>query len=126
MSFILSLTIDTLMKVWYTLLGNWPYLVVSALFAALLTVYMDLDRISTFLRRYRRAGVVAATAAAVGTPLCSCGTMAVILGMMAGMMPWAPIVAFLVSSPLTVQDCSAGLLHSPSSRRPSCLGWPAA
>ncbi|MCJ7619579.1 MAG: permease [Anaerolineae bacterium] len=116
MSFILSLSIDTLAKVWHTLLGNWPYLVVSALFAALLTVYMDLDRISTFLRRYRRAGVVAATAAAVGTPLCSCGTMAVILGMMAGMMPWAPIVAFLVSSPLTSPQeliYSAGL-----------FGWP--
>jgi uncharacterized membrane protein YraQ (UPF0718 family) len=116
MSIILSLTIDTLVKVWHTLLGNWPYLVVSALVAALLTVYLDLDRISTFLRRYRRAGVVAATAAAVGTPLCSCGTMAVILGMMAGMMPWAPVVAFLVSSPLTSPQelvYSAGL-----------FGWP--
>src|SRR4030042_2736025 len=77
---------------------------------------MDLARISPFRRRYRRAGVVAATAAAVGTPLCSCGTMAVILGMMAGMMPWAPIVAFLVSSPLTSPQeliYSAGL-----------FGWP--
>src|SRR4030042_4486495 len=77
---------------------------------------MDLARISPFRRRYRRAGVVAATAAAVGTPLCSCGTMAVILGIMAGMMPWAPIVAFLVSSPLTSPQeliYSAGL-----------FGWP--
>ena len=101
MSFVLSLLIDTLLKVWHTLLANWPYLLVSALIAALLTSYMDQDRVAAFLQRYRRAGVVAATAAAVGTPLCSCGTMAVILGMMAGMMPWAPIVAFLVSSPLT-------------------------
>lgn len=116
MSFILSLTTDAIVKVWHTLLSNWPYLALSALVAALLTVYMDLDRISTFLRRYRRAGVVAATAAAVGTPLCSCGTMAVILGMMAGMMPWAPVVAFLVSSPLTSPQeliYSAGL-----------FGWP--
>ena len=116
MSIILSLTVDTLVKVWHTLLGNWPYLLVSAVIASLLTVYLDMGRISTFLARYRRAGVVAATAAAVGTPLCSCGTMAVILGMMAGMMPWAPVVAFLVSSPLTSPQeliYSAGL-----------FGWP--
>ncbi len=116
MSFILSLLMNTLTQVWHTLLVNWPYLAVSALIAALLTVYMDTDRVSAFLRRYHRAGVVAATAAAVGTPLCSCGTMAVILGMMAGMMPWAPIVAFLVSSPLTSPQeliYSAGL-----------FGWP--
>ena len=116
MSFILSLLMDTLAQVWHTLLGNWPYLLVSAVIASLLTLYMDMDRISAFLQRYRRAGVVAATAAAVGTPLCSCGTMAVILGMMAGMMPWAPIVAFLVSSPLTSPQeliYSAGL-----------FGWP--
>jgi len=36
-----------------------------------------------------------------GPPLCSCGTTAVVLGMMAGSMPWAPIVAFMVASPLT-------------------------
>jgi uncharacterized membrane protein YraQ (UPF0718 family) len=116
MDLILSLTMDTLLKVWNTLVGNWPYLGMSAVIASLLTVYMDMDRISSFLQRYRRAGVVAATAAAVGTPLCSCGTMAVILGMMAGMMPWAPIVAFLVSSPLTSPQeliYSAGL-----------FGWP--
>jgi hypothetical protein len=116
MSFILSLMMDTLLKVWHTLLGNWPYLLLSAVIASLLTVYLDMDRISAFLQRYRRAGVVAATAAAVGTPLCSCGTMAIILGMIAGMMPWAPVVAFLVSSPLTSPQeliFSAGL-----------FGWP--
>ncbi|NIN68157.1 MAG: hypothetical protein GTO63_26305 [Anaerolineae bacterium] len=116
MSFILSLLIDTLLKVWHTLLGNWPYLLISAVVAALVSVYMDQDRASAFLQRNRRAGVVAATAAAVGTPLCSCGTMAVILGMMAGLMPWGPIVAFLVSSPLTSPQeliYSAGL-----------FGWP--
>jgi uncharacterized membrane protein YraQ (UPF0718 family) len=116
MGFLVNLVMVSLVKVWHTLLGNWLYLLLSAVVAALLTAYMDQDRVSAFLRRYRRAGVVAATAAAVGTPLCSCGTMAVILGMMAGLMPWAPIVAFLVSSPLTSPQellYSAGL-----------FGWP--
>jgi len=60
--------------------------------------------------------VIAATGAAVATPLCSCGTTAVVLGMMASTMPWAPIVAFMVASPLTSPEelvYSAGL-----------FGWP--
>jgi hypothetical protein len=116
MSFILNLLTSTMYQVWRTLLSNWPYLLVSALIAALLNLYLDADRASAFLRRYRRAGVVAATGAAVATPLCSCGTTAVILGMMAGSMPWAPIVAFMVASPLTSPQeliYSAGL-----------FGWP--
>jgi uncharacterized protein len=59
------------------------------------------ERVGVFLRRHRRDSVLAATAAAVTTPLCSCGTTAVVLGMLAGSMPWAPIVAFMVASPLT-------------------------
>ena len=35
------------------------------------------------------------------TPFCSCGTTAVVLGAMASSVPWAPVVAFMVSSPLT-------------------------
>ena len=57
-----------------------------------------------------------ATAAAVTTPLCSCGTTAVVLGMMASVISWAPIVAFMVASPLTSPQelvCCAGL-----------FGWP--
>jgi uncharacterized membrane protein YraQ (UPF0718 family) len=38
---------------------------------------------------------------ALATPLCSCGTMALVLAMLATSMPWAPIVAFMVASPLT-------------------------
>jgi uncharacterized membrane protein YraQ (UPF0718 family) len=66
--------------------------------------------------RYRRAGVLASTAVAVTTPLCSCGTTAVVLGMMAGSMSWAPIVAFMVASPLTSPE---GLIYSAG-----LFGWP--
>lgn len=116
MDFILSLLIKTTGQVWHTLLNNWPYLFVSTAIAALLKLYVDANRVSTFLRRYRQAGVVGATVAAVGTPLCSCGTTAVLLGMMANLMPWGPIVAFMVASPLTSPQelvYSAGL-----------FGWP--
>jgi uncharacterized membrane protein YraQ (UPF0718 family) len=79
-------------------------------------LYLDQDKVAAFLKRYSRAGVVASTAMAVTTPLCSCGTTAVILGMIAGNMSWAPIVAFMVASPLTSPEeliYTAGL-----------FGWP--
>lgn len=93
--------LNTLAQVWTTFLHNWFYLLISILIATLLKLYLNSDTLSAWLKRYRRAGVLGATAAAVATPLCSCGTTAVLLGMMAGAMPWAPIVAFMVASPLT-------------------------
>lgn len=101
MEFILNLTLASIEQVWLSLQHNWMYLGLSVVVAVVLKLYVNAAQVSALLNRYRRAGVVAATAAAVGTPLCSCGTTAVILGMMASKMPWAPIVAFMVASPLT-------------------------
>jgi uncharacterized membrane protein YraQ (UPF0718 family) len=101
MNIILDLIVKTGGQVWQTFLHNWPFLFLSVVLAALLKLYLDPQRISAFLQRYQKAGVVGATAVAVTTPLCSCGTTAIILGMMANYMPWAPIIAFMVSSPLT-------------------------
>jgi hypothetical protein len=101
MEFILNVVIGSIGQVWVTLLHNWPYLVASVVIATLLKLYVNTQKVSAFLDRYRGAGIVAATAAAVATPFCSCGTTAVILGMMASKMPWGPIVAFMVASPLT-------------------------
>jgi len=103
-------------QVWQTLLKNWPFLLASVVLATLLRRYLDSARIAAFLYRHQKAGVLAATAAAVGTPLCSCGTTAVVIGMMASRIPWAPVIAFMVASPLTSPQeliYSAGL-----------FGWP--
>ena len=116
MEFILNLTIQSIQQVLLTLQHNWPFLVASVVIATLLKLYIDAERVSAFLNRYRGAGVIASTIASVTTPLCSCGTTAVVLGMMASTMPWAPIVAFMVASPLTSPEelvYSAGL-----------FGWP--
>jgi len=114
--FVLNLAIESLEKVWVSWQHNWPYLLASVVIASLLRLYVNAGQVSAFLKRYRKAGVVAATVAAVATPLCSCGTTAVILGMMASTMPWAPIVAFMVSSPLTSPE---GLVYSAG-----LFGWP--
>lgn len=116
MNSFLQLLLETVPRVAITLQHNWPYLALSILIAALLKLFVDANRVAVWLNRHRRAGILGATAAAVATPLCSCGTMAVILGMMASTLPWAPVVAFMVASPLTSPQeliYSAGL-----------FGWP--
>ncbi|HSL43230.1 MAG TPA: permease [Anaerolineales bacterium] len=106
----------TFNKVIETFSHNWLLLLTSILISAALKLYIDQDAIARFLRRNTRNSVLISTGVAVGTPFCSCGTTAVVLGMMASTVPWAPIVAFLVASPLTSPQelfYSAGL-----------FGWP--
>ena len=113
---ILSLLQYTFGKVIETFSSNWLLLVISILISAALKLYIDQDAIARFLRRNTKNSVLLSTGIAVGTPFCSCGTTAVVLGMMASTVPWAPIVAFLVASPLTSPQelfYSAGL-----------FGWP--
>lgn len=99
-----------------TFVHNWPFLLLSVVAAAALTVYVGTDRLAAALSRHVALSVVAAVALATLTPFCSCGTTAAVLGMMAVSVPWAPVVAFLVASPLTSPSellLSAGL-----------FGWP--
>jgi uncharacterized membrane protein YraQ (UPF0718 family) len=103
-------------KATQTFLGLWPLLLLSIVISVALKLYVDQDSVANFLRRNQRNSVAMSTALAVATPFCSCGTTAVVLGMMASTVPWAPIVAFIVASPLTSPQemvYSAGL-----------FGWP--
>lgn len=99
-----------------TVRTTWPFLAVSVLAAATLTVHVGPERLARGLARRTSLAVLGAVALATATPFCSCGTTAVVLGMLASTAPWAPIVAFMVASPLTSPSelvLSAGL-----------LGWP--
>ena len=84
-----------------TLVLTWPFLVISILAAATLTTYVGTERLEKWLKRRLWVGIVGAVALASLTPFCSCGTTAVIIAGMAASTPWAPLVAFMVSSPLT-------------------------
>jgi uncharacterized protein len=84
-----------------TFARNWPYLLLSILIAAALSVYVGTERMGNWLRRRTSLAVLGAVGLATLTPFCSCGTMAIVLGLLASTAPWAPIVAFMVSSPLT-------------------------
>ncbi|MGD2064704.1 MAG: permease [Nitrospirota bacterium] len=94
----------------------WPFLAISVVAAAAVSVYVGTDRVATLLRRRTSVATGGAVLLATLTPFCSCGTAAVLLGMLATAAPWAPLVAFMVASPLTSPSelvFSAGL-----------LGWP--
>jgi len=109
---IISLLQYTFSKVVETFSHNWYLLLISILISAALKLYVDQDAIARFLRRNTKNSVFLSTGVAVATPFCSCGTTAVVLGMMASTIPWAPIVAFMVASPLTSPEelfYSAGL-----------------
>lgn len=88
-------------KAWTTFSELWALLLLSIVVSVALKLYVDQDRVAAFLKRNQRNSVLMSTVLAVTTPFCSCGTTAVVLGMMASTVPWAPIVAFLVASPLT-------------------------
>jgi uncharacterized membrane protein YraQ (UPF0718 family) len=116
MSPITGLLTSALDKTLLAFAHNWIYLLASVLIGVLIKVTLDRERVAAFLQRHQKGGVAIATAVAVGTPLCSCGTTAVVIGMMASMMPWAPIVAFMVASPLTSPE---GLPYTAG-----LFGWP--
>ncbi len=116
----LSVVFDVLGRVatdvWGAFWHNWPYLLASVLTAAALSVYVGTDRLAGWMRRKRWTAITGAVLLATLTPFCSCGTTALVLGMLATKTPWAPIVAFMVASPLTSPSelvLSAGL-----------FGWP--
>lgn len=94
----------------------WPFLAISVVAAAAVSVYVGTERVSRMLQRRALVATVGAVLLATLTPFCSCGTTAVLVGMLATAAPWAPIVAFMVASPLTSPSelvFSAGL-----------FGWP--
>lgn len=97
-------------------LHNWPFLLLGILAAAGLKVYVGTDRVASLMRRRTPVAVAGSVTAAVATPFCSCGTTAVVISMLATAEPWAPIVAFMVASPLSSPD---GLVYSAG-----LFGWP--
>ncbi len=117
MSFLLTLLEQSLAEVWETFRVVWPYLLLSVFISAAMRRYISADRVNRWLQKYHSASIIATTRVAISTPLCSCGGgIAVALSMMAASIPWGPLVAFLIASPLTSPDevfYSAGL-----------FGWP--
>ena len=105
-------TIDLLTRVAGDVLRTfetlWPLLAIAVLVAAAMPVYVGLDRVSRLLRRKWWVATLGAVALATLTPFCSCGTTAVLLGMIASASPWAPL--FTIFSLLSLLSLAPPLL----------------
>jgi uncharacterized membrane protein YraQ (UPF0718 family) len=96
-----SILVQVVRDVVGTVQANWVYLLTSIVLASAVQVYVGTDRLARWLRARPPLAVLGAVALGALTPFCSCGTTAVVLGALASAVPWAPVVAFMVSSPLT-------------------------
>lgn len=99
-----NLIIEIVSGVIGSLIHNWLPLSLAILTAACLTVYLNPEKLRQSLLRRSAVSIPASVAFGAFTPLCACGTMAVIIAMLTTTLPWGPIMAFLTSSPLMSPD----------------------
>jgi uncharacterized protein len=110
---LITLLTEMIMTVSGSLIHNWLPLSLAVVVAAAMTVYIDQQKLRQVLLRQTHVSIWGSVAVGAFTPLCACGTMAVILGMLTTTLPWGPIMAFLTSSPLMSPDgfiMTAGLI----------------
>lgn len=92
---------DVIMTVFGYLKADWHILLIGILLAVSINVYVDSMKLKKYLEKNAMLSVPGSVAFGALTPLCACGTMAVLLSMFLSSMPWGAVMAFLVSSPLT-------------------------
>ncbi|MEG0775263.1 permease [Clostridium sp.] len=92
---------DILFSVWSFLVADWYILLIGIILAISVSVYVDTENLRKMLMKKSGISVPGAVIFGSLTPLCACGTMAVLFAMFASAMPWGPVMAFLISSPLT-------------------------
>ena len=104
MQIVFSVLWDAVLYVLQTLRHNSVVLLIGILLAAALRVAIDAEQMNRWLMNRPFLSVPATVAFGAFTPFCACGTMAVVLSMLATALPWAAIMAFLTSSPLMSPD----------------------
>lgn len=98
---VLSGTLDYLIQ---TFAANWFILLLGILIAVLISVYVDAEKTHKLFLRRPRFLILGSVLFGAFTPLCACGTMAVVLSLISSTIPLGAIMAFLVSSPLMSPD----------------------
>ena len=104
LKFISQLLADTITAVFTSVYHNWLPLGLAILTASAMKVYVNTEKLKQLLLRKPNVSIVASVAFGAFTPLCACGTMAVVIGLFTTALPWGPIMAFLTSSPLMSPD----------------------
>ncbi|MGE5613967.1 MAG: permease [Bacillota bacterium] len=87
-----------------SLCHNWLPLSLAMLTAAIMKAYTDAEKLKQSLLKKPKVSILASVTVGAFTPLCACGTMAVIIGLLTTSLPWGPVMAFLTSSPLMSPD----------------------
>lgn len=95
---------ETIVYVYSTLVHNALSLALGILVASAIKVYMDPKVLKNTIMRKAGISIPGSVAFGAFTPFCACGTMAVIVSMLTTALPWGPIMAFIVSSPLMSPD----------------------
>lgn len=98
--FIPSILSQTIMAVITSLSHNWIPLGFAILTAAVLKAHIDTEKLKQIILGKTNISILGSVALGAFTPFCSCGTMALVIGMLTTTLPWGPIMAFLTSSPL--------------------------
>ncbi len=83
------------------ILADGVIIVLGILIASAMKAYIDPKKLQEKLMKNNKAGISSTVLLGALTPLCACGSMAVVLSFILTKMPWGPVMAFLVSSPLT-------------------------
>lgn len=102
--FLSKLMVGVFENVLTSVYHNWLPLTLAIITAALMKVFVDTEKLKKVLMKRTKVSILASVAFGAFTPLCSCGTMAVIIGLLTTTLPWGPIMAFLTSSPLMSPD----------------------
>lgn len=92
---------EILLSVWHYLSSDWLILLIGITLAVIMNVYVDSNKLKSMLMKKSGVSIPGAVLFGALTPLCACGTMAVLLSMFVTAMPWGPVMAFLISSPLS-------------------------
>ncbi len=104
MQALIDLLTDTFRYVITSVTHNFWVLVLGIGIAAAIRVFVDPEKMKKALSGKASISIPGSVAFGALTPFCACGTMAVVLSMFAAMLPWGPVMAFLVSSPLMSPD----------------------
>ncbi len=103
-NYLSGLLADTIASVLTSLYHNWLPLGIAILTASLMKVYVNTEKLKASLLRKPKVSILASVIFGAFTPLCACGTMAVVIGLLSTALPWGPVMAFLTSSPLMSPD----------------------
>lgn len=97
----MKIIIEVLETVIHYLQADWWILLIGILIATSIKVFIKPEMFRNYIEKRANLSVIGSIAFGAFTPLCACGTTAVLLSMFASSLPWGGVMAFLVSSPLT-------------------------